>query len=112
MSIPFNSSGMPKGTGSLQMRGRVWWMIYTDAAGRKKQVNTGTSDLDDARRVLVKVAIEVLHARLDALSEALDEEAHQSHREARPRGARKQGPHHPRTAAAVQNRQKTRGGAR
>src|SRR5215471_13969446 len=57
MTIPLNSSGLPKGTGSLQVRGRAVWMIYTDETGRKIQANTGTTDLIEARRVLAKAAL-------------------------------------------------------
>jgi hypothetical protein len=73
MTIPFNSSGVPKGTGSLQIRGRVYWMIYSDETGRKIQANTETDDFTEARRVLARAAIAVLQARLAALGEILRE---------------------------------------
>jgi len=73
ITIPFNSSGMPEKTGSLQVRGRAVWMIYTDETGRKIQANTGTADFAQARRVLARAAITVLQARLAALREVLGE---------------------------------------
>lgn len=73
MTVNLNSSGMPKGTGSLQIRGRVYWAIYTDEAGRKLQVNTEMTELADARRVLASAAITVLQMRLAKLREIRDE---------------------------------------
>ena len=64
---------MPEKTGSLQVRGRAVWMIYTDETGRKIQANTGTADFAQARRVLARAAITVLQARLARLQEILDE---------------------------------------
>jgi hypothetical protein len=64
---------MPKGTGSLQVRGCVWWAIFTDENGRKIQMNTETDDLGKARRILACRAIRVVKARLDALREVRDE---------------------------------------
>jgi hypothetical protein len=103
---------MPKGTGSLQVRGRTYWMIYTDVAGCKVQANTGTPDLAEARRVLADVAIAILETRLAALREVRDERPHQGHRDAGARGAGKPGPHHSPAAADARNRKTsaTRGG--
>ena len=75
MTIPLNSSGLPKGTGSLQVRGRVWWGIFTDEFGDKIQMNTHTPDFDRARRILACHAIRVLKARLAALRAVRDEKA-------------------------------------
>jgi hypothetical protein len=72
MSVKLNSSGMPQGTGSLQLRGRVLWAVYRDEAGRKIQANTGTAELTAARRVLAHAAIAVQRARLAALRAVLD----------------------------------------
>jgi hypothetical protein len=74
MTVKLNSSGVPAGTGSLQVRGRTYWMIYADETGRKIQANTGMIELADARRVLAYAATKVLRARLAALREVLDEE--------------------------------------
>jgi hypothetical protein len=73
MSIKLNSSGMPQGTGSLQVRGRVWWAIYTDETGRKLQVNTGTDDLIEARRVLARTALAVEREIVAALERIANE---------------------------------------
>ena len=73
MTVLLNPSGMPKGTGSLQIRGRVWWAIYTDETGRRVQANMETDNLDEARRELAARAIKVLQARLAALREVCGE---------------------------------------
>jgi hypothetical protein len=78
MTVKLNSSGVPAGTGSLQVRGRTYWMIYADETGRKIQANTGMVELADARRVLAYAATKVLRARLAALREVLDENPHQT----------------------------------
>jgi len=44
-----NDNGLPYGAGSIQMRGRVYWLIYTDIDGNKIQENTRTQDLRVAR---------------------------------------------------------------
>lgn len=72
MAIKLNSSGLPAGCGSLQVRGRVWWAIYRDEAGHKVQANTGTTELAEARRVLAFQAMKVVRARQAALAEVLD----------------------------------------
>ena len=85
MPIQLNSSGMPFGTGSLQVRGCVYWAIYADETGRKIQMNTGTDDFAEARRVLANTAITVLQARLAALREIRDERPPQGKAGAHPR---------------------------
>lgn len=67
------STGLPKGSGALQMRGRSYWMIYTDAFAHKTQVNAHTADFETARRELASAAIGVLRMRIDAIREALDD---------------------------------------
>lgn len=73
MHIPLNSSGLPKGLGSLQVRGRAYWAIYTDAFGRIQQVNTQTADIAEARQFLAGRAALVLQAKLTAVLEVLGE---------------------------------------
>lgn len=111
MKIPFNTSGMPKGTGSLQVRGRVYWAIYTDQFGRIQQVNTKAEGITEARRFLAALAIEVLQARLAAVQGVLDEGQGKGHHSA---GAEAGRPQAGRGAkAASGNRQKTsQGGTR
>ena len=63
MSKARNPGGLPRGAGSIQMRGAKWWLIYTDEAGRVVQKNSGTSDQAEARLLLAKTALRVLAAR-------------------------------------------------
>jgi hypothetical protein len=75
MTVLLNSIGLPKGTGSLQIRGRVYWAIYADERGRRVQANMETDNLDEARRELAARVIKVLQARLAALREVRGETA-------------------------------------
>jgi hypothetical protein len=68
-----SSTGLPKGSGALQIRGNVYWMIYTDASGRKVQANAHTADFAVARQALGVTAIGVLRKRIAAIQAALDE---------------------------------------
>jgi hypothetical protein len=58
-----NPGGLPRGAGSIQMRGARWWLIYTDETGRVIQKNSRTSDRAEARLLLAKAALRVLAAR-------------------------------------------------
>ena len=69
------STGLPKGTGALQIRGKTYWMIYTDAAGRKIQANTHTADFARARRTLAKAYIGVIRVTMGALQAVAGEKA-------------------------------------
>jgi hypothetical protein len=60
-------SALPRGTGSVQMRRRTYWMIYSDELGKRIQENTKQTERDAAERVLVERAIEVLEARIALL---------------------------------------------
>ena len=64
-----NPSGLPYGTGSIQMRGTKWWMIFRDPEGRVIQESSYTDDQDTARRMLACRAIVTLEARLAMLRE-------------------------------------------
>lgn len=68
-----NPSGMPYGTGSIQLRRRMWWAVYRDPEGRIIQENTGTEDVHEARRFLAAKAIITLEARLAVLREVAGE---------------------------------------
>ena len=70
-----NPAGLPYGTGSLQMRGRTWWMIYRDTQGRTIQENARTDNPDAARRMLVERALETARAKVLALEGILNEAA-------------------------------------
>src|SRR5262252_5586110 len=63
----------PRGAGSLQWRGQVIWLIYTDGYGNKVQTSSGTTDFAAARRILTKRAISALEIRIERLKEFLDE---------------------------------------
>src|SRR5215831_6479468 len=58
-----NPGGLPRGAGSMQMRGAKWWLLFRDEHGRLVQRNSGTADADEARRLLAKAALRVLAAR-------------------------------------------------
>src|SRR5881394_1046374 len=68
-----NPSGMPYGTGSIQIRGNAWWMIYRDTEGRTIQENTRTEDIDVARKMLAARALETARAKVAALEAILNE---------------------------------------
>jgi hypothetical protein len=68
-----NQSGMPYGTGSLQMRGTKWWIVFRDAEGRGIQENTRTEDFNAALRMLAERALETARARVAALEKIVDE---------------------------------------
>jgi hypothetical protein len=70
-----NMSGMPYGTGSIQMRGRVWWIVYRDPQGRGIQENTRTEDFNAALRMLAERALETARARVTALERIIHETA-------------------------------------
>jgi len=66
-----NSSGIPYGCGSLQLRANYYWMIYYDAEGNRHQANTWATTEDEARSVLAIKAIDVQKARLAALEQLI-----------------------------------------
>jgi hypothetical protein len=68
-----NQSGFPYGTGSLQRRGRTFWIMYRDPEGRSIQENSRLEDFGAARRMLAERAIVTLEARLAVLKGMLDE---------------------------------------
>jgi hypothetical protein len=60
-------TGLPYGSGSLQVRGRMWWMIYKDGEGQTIQESAGTQDWDEAVRLLAARALPIALARVAAL---------------------------------------------
>jgi hypothetical protein len=82
-----NPGGLPRGAGSMQMRRRCWWLIYSDANGRVVQENSHTDDPAKARRLLTAAALRVSRARvreLESIQRSLmpDEGAAKSQRQA------------------------------
>jgi hypothetical protein len=106
-----NPAGLPYGTGSIQMRGRVWWLIYKDETGRKIQANSGTDDQAAARRMLAVRAIKTLRARLAALRAVLHESRGEARADAGTTG--RQRAHRTTTAADARGRKSnSQGGSR
>jgi len=68
-----NPSGLPYGTGSLQIRGTSWWAIYRDAEGRTIQENMRTKDRNTALRMLLQKSLATAQAKVEALEKLLDE---------------------------------------
>jgi hypothetical protein len=71
-------TGLPYGSGSLQIRGRVWWMIYKDGEGQTIQESAKTQDWDEAVRLLAARALPIAWARVEALLEAARLPEHES----------------------------------
>src|SRR5689334_13732499 len=63
---------LPYGSGSIQLRGRVWWMIYRDAAEQVTQENSRTEDQADALRLLANRAIRTMRSRIAVLKAIAD----------------------------------------
>lgn len=61
-SLKHNPSGLPRGTGSLHLRGNVWWVVYRDEKGHKIEENSHTADPRAARRLLAARALERVRA--------------------------------------------------
>lgn len=68
-----NKFDIPYGTGSLQQRGNVWWMIFRTFDGAVVQENSRTTDCGEARRLLAKRALVTLRARITALQAIIRE---------------------------------------
>lgn len=67
------TKALPYGSGSIQKRGRVFWLVYRDANGRMIQQSSGTQDAVIARRMIAERAIVTLQARIDALRAIINE---------------------------------------
>jgi hypothetical protein len=72
-----NPSGLPYGTGSFQLRGRSYWIMYRDAEGRTVQENAKTGDAGIARLMVAERALVTARAKVAAL-EAIFNEAGQA----------------------------------
>ena len=81
-----NPGGLPRGAGSMQMRRRCWWLIFTDAGGRVVQENSGTDDPAKARHILTERAIAVCETRLRMLRDLLNEQGKRRKAAAHARG--------------------------
>jgi len=82
-----NPGGLPRGMGSMQVRGRVWWLIYTGIDGTRIQENSHTEDQGAARCLLTRRALATARARVTFL-ESLHEDARRAaHWQDRGRGA-------------------------
>jgi|SRR5215471_5092131 len=66
---------LPYGSGSIQFRGAVWWLVYRDANGKVIQENSLTADADEALRMLVSRSTATLRARIDQLEAIANEPA-------------------------------------
>jgi len=67
-----NPGGLPYGMGSIQKRGRVWWLIYRDTAGKTIQENSFTEDQDAAANMLARRALAKVEAQRVLLREILN----------------------------------------
>jgi hypothetical protein len=72
---------LPRGAGSMQKRGRTWWMIYTDAGGIKIQENSRTDDPAVARMLLAERALRTANAKAAAIQAIIDEAAQKVHQQ-------------------------------
>lgn len=68
-----NFSGIPYGSGSVQMRGSKYWLIYRDVEGRCIQENSYTDDVAIARRMLADRALIAARAKVEALEAIVNE---------------------------------------
>src|SRR5262252_9473685 len=62
---------LPYGCGSVQKRGRVYWMIYPGEGGQILQENTRTEDGRAALRILALRTLPQLRAKVAALQAKL-----------------------------------------
>lgn len=65
---------MPYGTGSLQRRGRTFWIMYRDEEGRTIQENSRLEDYGPARRLLAERALVTAKAKVAVLEQIIHEE--------------------------------------
>jgi hypothetical protein len=76
-------TGLPYGSGSLQIRGRVWWMIFKNETGLIIQESAKTQDWDEAVRLLAARALPIAQARVAALEKVAYEAPGKGSRTAR-----------------------------
>jgi hypothetical protein len=70
MKTMLRMAKLPRGFGSLQKRRRTYWMIFTNAAGKKVQENTDSDRLEVANLMLAKRAQEKVAAMKVRVDEA------------------------------------------
>ena len=84
-----NQSGMPYGTGSLQKRGRTYWIMYRDPEGRQIQENSRLEDYAPALRMLAERALVTVQAKVAVLEAIINETEEQEAGSQDPVGPRK-----------------------
>jgi hypothetical protein len=75
MKTTLRTKKLPRGFGSIQKRRRTYWMIFTNAAGKKVQENSGSARRDVAQFMLAERALETANAKVAMLQAYLDEAA-------------------------------------
>jgi hypothetical protein len=71
MKTTLRTKKLPRGFGSIQKRRRTYWMIFTNAAGKKVQENSGSDRPEIAYYMLARHAQE----RVAAMKVNVDEAA-------------------------------------
>jgi hypothetical protein len=101
---------LPRGTGSVQMRGASYWMIYGNELGQRIQENCNTLDRREAERILIQRALRVLELRMERLRGLADDAKTQGQAQAR-LGVRTRGANRPDVQTALSNRKTNTKGA-
>ena len=73
MKTTLRTAKLPRGFGSLQKRRRTYWMIFTNAEGRKVQKNSHTDQPEVARLMLAERALETAEAKVRTLKAIIHE---------------------------------------
>jgi|SRR5215831_15994024 len=63
----------PYGLGSMAWHGAVWWLIYTNRAGKRCWVNSYTDDPALAKRRLAVLALDRLYMQVEMLEGIVNE---------------------------------------
>ena len=71
MKTTLRTAKLPRGFGSIQKRRRTYWMIFTNAAGKKVQENSGS----DRREVAYYMLARHAQQRVAAMKVNVDEAA-------------------------------------
>jgi hypothetical protein len=66
-------STLPRGAGSVQIRSRHFWAIWTDVDGRRCQENTWTDDPREAKVFVLKRSFRAARERAARLKALLDD---------------------------------------
>jgi hypothetical protein len=75
MKTTLRTTKLPRGFGSIQKRRRTYWMIFTDATGKKVQENSGTARKELAQFMLAERALKTANAKVAMLQAYLYEPA-------------------------------------